>query len=286
MIHHSPNRVMLKPPITLVQGDEKHQVASNIAGIPRIASCPGPGSQKFLINEGSETCHIQPLQQQQHQQHVSISLDQTLNSNNQHVAAQRQNFQPRRQHQQDRSNAQEVSKIHSMDLISLGSTSIGHTYPNNLFSSSSDRTAHTAAAGDLLSMSYCALDTPLSSNPSNTPNKKRSATMVDGMYGSDVGRGTSTPGRYKNRSIMNHAVPLTTTHIPHSHTSHHLQNGAFIPNHEDTSYFNNSTQSQSTLTSSPLASTMDGSNDESYSNHRTTRQCLRSDSFEMMMDDC
>jgi hypothetical protein len=296
MIHHSANITMLKPPpASFVQDGQhqQHQIASNMAGNRRSASSPG-----------SHNCHNQPTTHHQH--HASMNHH-DQDSSHHHAAAQYQTYTPSQsqpQHQQYQAFAQEANKRHSMDLITPRATSFGYTntnnnghssFPslqNNLFQSSSHHTAHTAVAGDLLSMSRRALDYP----PLPTTTKKRSATMVDGMLcGSDVGdNSTSTPGRYNNNN--QHAMPQPTTPTPHNpqlnNGHHNVQNGSFIPNLQDTSCFNY-TQMQSTPTttttstsvSSPLVGVMGGNTDESYQNHRTIRRCLRSDSFEMM-DDC
>ncbi len=273
MIQHSPNS-MLKSHNSLIQGSQHHQIDSNMDdSLPRI---------DYSINEGSEKQH-----------RASVSVDQTpdIATQHQHVAAYCHNFtqsQPQCQH--NHSFAQEFSKRHSMELITPLSTSFGHTYTNNgqqtnLFLSSSHHTAHTAAAGDLLSMSRRALDNPHPSNPSNDT-KKRSSTMVDGMcdVGSACDRSSITPGRYKTSSIVAQHAPLTL-----QFNSQNIQKGLFIPSLQDASCFNKFQLQSPTLTttstcvSSPLVGAVDGNN-QSYQHHRTIRQCIRSDSFEMMDD--
>lgn len=279
---HSPSS-MLKTPLSFVQGGQQHQIASNMKGIP--TSDGYPGNNTSVINGGSEAS--QNKQPTQHHR-VSGPVDQTANSTHHNVSAQRQNInslqlQPSRC-QQDQSFAQNFSKRHSMDLITTrGASTFGHTCTNNsglqnnnLFHSSSHHTTHTAAAGDLLSMSRRSLDTALPDNSSNVITKKRSATMVDDMM-SDVGvvcDGSSTnQGRFNtSNNIMQHLE----TQTPQLNTQR-MSKG-----------FNNNTPSltsTSTNVSSPLIDEADGNDYDSYLNHRTIRQCLRADSFEMM-DDC
>ena len=276
---------------SFIQGSQHYQIASNMdKSLPRIDDYLG--KKKCAFKEGSETCHNQPTQQHR----ASASVDLTPDITTQHVATQCHNFTQSQPHfQHNHSFAQEVSKIHNMELITPLSTSFGHTYTknngqqNNLFHSSSHHTAHTAAAGDLLSMSRRALDNPHPSNSSNGITKKRSSTMVDGMC--DVGgacdRSSFPPGQY---NTSNDIVPQSTTHTP-QFNSQNVHNGSLIPSLQDASSFNkfqlqSPTQiTTSTCVSYPVFGSMDGNIDESFQNHRTIRQCIRSDSFEMMDDD-
>jgi hypothetical protein len=145
---------------------------------------------------------------------------------------------------------------------------------SNLFKSSSHRTSHTAAAGDLLTMSRRALDPPqLNCSP-----KKRSVATADATDNAsqlNFIRSPSAPtqGLY---NPLNPTQQQIQQHIPASHYSNPLkQNEMLIPNQS---------QSASSSIEWASASTDHEGMEKSHQEHRTIRRCRRSDSFEMMED--
>lgn len=178
---------------------------------------------------------------------------------------------------------QPQSQVHSvasaMDLISSSSQigqSNGNRFPpqhqNNLFQSSSHHTSHTAAAGDLLSMSRRALDPP-TINQNSLGGKKRSSTMTDDPDGNDVNMNGSTFNGPQHDNLHQSAgAHQVTTATPAETSPFHL-NGFSVTG--TTKLYNN-------VSTSTFAS--QGGMDESYQQHRTIRRCQRSDSFEMMDD--
>eukprot|EP00804_Cyclotella_cryptica_P011257 CCRYP_007746-RA/>CCRYP_007746-RA protein AED:0.21 eAED:0.21 QI:762/1/1/1/0/0/3/2274/272 len=185
------------------------------------------------------------------------------------------------------------SVLSSMDLMLPSTFSKQPSAANNLssfgrgypFQSSSHHTSHTAAAGDLLSMSHRSMEA--SSNNSKEQTKKRTASYsgrshMESMMMTTQSNYFITPQQQQNVFSWN-----ATTAAP---GSHHLP-----PSNNAVSRL--STGASQLSSSSTIASAsgswysqqqgqQDSENDESYQHHRTIRQCRRSDSFEMMDDGC
>lgn len=202
----------------------------------------------------------------------------------QHSIQWQQQQQPRQQQQnQPNFSYQQRNRSGSfaIDLISSTTTSQVAPYQNNqtlqnlnLFKSSSHRTSHTAAAGDLLTMSHRALDPPQqsSSNGLIVGTKKRSSTGSSDF--NFANRRTSSGGNQQQQHYIN-------TTPQHSSIMQVGVGDAKFPNND----MNQDTTSAMKNTACVSASTMGG--DDAYNNdseHRTIRQCRRSDSFEMMDD--
>ena len=210
----------------------------------------------------------------------------------QHVAPQPQNSIQRQHH----------SFSSSMDLISPASSTTGHDargssaiqpVQSNLFKSSSHHTSHTAAAGDLLTMSRRALYPPQSSQ-SNAIARKRSATMANGTNDSsntgqlDVMSMNGTNSHISGQHQTNSLNSQQHIHAPqHSHLMDQSR-GVFPNDAQGKVHFNDQAASPTGIppptyvSSSTIGSA--GDNDESYQQHRTIRRCRRSDSFDMMED--
>ena len=193
---------------------------------------------------------------------------------------QQQQNQPNFSYQQrNRSGSFAIDLISSTTTSQVAPCHNNQTLQNfNLFKSSSHRTSHTAAAGDLLTMSHRALDPPPQQSSSNgliVGTKKRSSTGSSDF--NFVNRRTSSGGSHQQQ--QQHYINTTPQH------SSIMQVGvgdAKFPNNND---MNQDTTSAVKNTAYVSASTMGG--DDAYnddSEHRTIRQCRRSDSFEMMDD--
>eukprot|EP00578_Thalassiosira_sp_NH16_P023380 CAMPEP_0181096406 /NCGR_PEP_ID=MMETSP1071-20121207/11017_1 /TAXON_ID=35127 /ORGANISM="Thalassiosira sp., Strain NH16" /LENGTH=270 /DNA_ID=CAMNT_0023178815 /DNA_START=8 /DNA_END=820 /DNA_ORIENTATION=- len=269
---------MLKPTVAVVQGGQ-HQHEQSGSSIRRTEL---PIYRQGMING---TTH-QPRQDPAG--HVQ---------NSESVAALPQNNMQWQHQQQRPSFGQQTNTRHdyhsfasSMDLISpTTSTSLSHgnatirPLPNDLFKSSSHHTSHTAAAGDLLTMSRRALDPP-PPNPSTPLTKKRSSTDADA-----IGRNT---GHFNftnmNRShstgrqqfMYNSNAQQPSANVP-QHRSSSEQAGGGLPNPQATSDFSHN--GYTNYVSSSTIGTA-GDNEDSRHEHRTIRQCRRENSFEMMED--
>ena len=159
----------------------------------------------------------------------------------------------------------------SMDFTStsLPGKSGGTLFPpiqKDLFQASSHHTSHTAAAGDLLSMSRVAFEGP-KMNQNSLGGKKRSVSIAGG-------RGDDVKMNEMSKKQQN------------SGEAHHVSAN---PTDTTLSFYNNgfnplaTTKLYNTVSSSTFVS--QGGSDESYQQHRTIRRCQRSDSFEMMEDE-
>lgn len=171
------------------------------------------------------------------------------------------NMQWQSQHQQQRFLGQPANTRHhsytaSMDLMShTASTSVANqSTANILFKSSSHRTAHTSVAGDLLTMSRRALNPP--------PPNQRIVTS-----------------KKRNSMSVHHFITNSNPQQPHIHAPQHTQG---FPNDQRTSFFNGQ-ESKNSTSPSTLGIVM-ADKKESCQEHRTIRQCRRSNSFEMMED--
>lgn len=216
--------------------------------------------------------------------------------NIQAVAPQPQNNMQWR-HQQQQAFGQQASTRHhsfaySMDLISP-TTSTSHTngtsstlqpVQSHLFRSSSHHTSHTAAAGDLLTMSRRALEP---SPPNQHYLRKRSSTDANG---SNTSQSNGMIMNGSNSQILGQHHASATNPQQQAHVPQHLQSmeqvGGLFPNTQDKSSFGNQASAAFQTTASVSSSTVGtaGDNDESHQHHRTIRRCRRSDSSEMMED--
>ena len=240
---------MLKPSVTIVQSQHSAD------GSERRLSLP----HDFMVSETSSQngTSIAPQKKQQQQSggapHVQYAL------------------QPQQQH----SNTQVRSVTSAMDLMStssLSSTFFPPPQQTDLFKSSSHHTSHTAAAGDLLSMSRRAFEPPLGMQKS-VSGKKRSSTI------------TEDPGNDVRMDGMNFVGPQSITQQQNNVQTHHV----FATPTDTSTFHNNGFNSTATTKLCNIVSTStfssQGGADESYQQHRTIRRCQRPDSFEMMEDD-
>ena len=261
---------MLTPTVAALQGEKNEQ--TDFAGIRRTNE---PSIHQNMTNgQGQNVQHV-PAQPQHH---IYWKLQQDASS----------------AHQTD---IRHYSFASSMDLISSTAASVAyahgnsyqptHSQPlqNDLFKSSSHHTSHTAAAGDLLTMSRRALDPP-APNQVDFFTKKRSVTMADA-------RDNSSQLNFKNSPARSYSVPaqgLSNLLNPlqqqnqyqlYMHAPQHInpleQKGVFFPNQS------RSGSSSVERASSSMVHDLGGV-DESHQEHRTIRRCRRSDSFEMMED--
>lgn len=198
----------------------------------------------------------------------------------------------------------------SMDLISTTvSTATTHAtgtsafqpLQSQLFSSSSHHTSHTAAAGDLLTMSRRALD----SQPHGQADAMLKRRLEDGSVGQPQNRGgghTSTMseaasgkhsshstfvGLYGNHSESRGQHHANATHPEqqvrapqHSHPTEHA-GGVVLPKTQGKAFYPDTSFFDAVATSS---SVVGAAGDYTHQHHRTIRRCRRSDSFEMMED--
>ncbi|KAL3822368.1 hypothetical protein ACHAXA_001745 [Cyclostephanos tholiformis] len=195
---------------------------------------------------------------------VSTSASTGQGQSVQYVSAQAQhNFQ--------RSDIRHYSFASSMDLISsthASATAHVNEYQSpqsqplhsGLFLSSSHHTSHTAAAGDLLTMSRRALE-PLQLNSFT---KKRSFTTT--------AEAAATDNAGELNFIRSYSVPTQGLYNPLNPTQQLIQQ------HIHPSEHGNPIEKKELLIPNQSPST-------SHQEHRTIRRCLRSDSFEMMEDD-
>lgn len=187
------------------------------------------------------------------------------------------------------------STVSSMDLM-MPSNFSAHAQGNissnapahSLFNSSSHHTSHTAAAGDLLTMSRRALD------PSRPIDQKK-RTASDDSNGQTINSNTNMIGGSSQTAGQYFTGPLHAPHQGHVR-GYNSMDMSDLSYHQQPSFLN----ALSPATTEPTALSTDGSsgstsascamggiynteeNDESYQHHRTTRRCRRSDSFEMM----
>eukprot|EP00584_Thalassiosira_punctigera_P024927 CAMPEP_0172557352 /NCGR_PEP_ID=MMETSP1067-20121228/72756_1 /TAXON_ID=265564 ORGANISM="Thalassiosira punctigera, Strain Tpunct2005C2" /NCGR_SAMPLE_ID=MMETSP1067 /ASSEMBLY_ACC=CAM_ASM_000444 /LENGTH=274 /DNA_ID=CAMNT_0013346413 /DNA_START=159 /DNA_END=983 /DNA_ORIENTATION=+ len=273
---------MLKPTVAVVQGQQQESSAY-VGRDVRRASEPNFNG---MVNGVFSALNRQPQAQ-----------------NTQPAASQPQNnMQWQHQQQQtglgQQAGARHLSFASSMDLISPASNphfsgnSTSQPLQSNLFRSSSHHTSHTAAAGDLLTMSRRALaPSQPQPNKSHAIAKKRSATLADAnsSYISQVSF-TSTNTNGVNPQIAGQiracANPRQQFHSPqHSFSIEQL---GVNPNSNSQDDFCLNNQASSAFdaavnVSSSTVSTF-ADKDESHQHHRTIRRCRRSDSFEMMED--
>jgi hypothetical protein len=242
-----------------------------------------------MSNGGGLISSNQQYPPQQVAQPLPMEQQFQTNAQEQHIVQPQNSIQWQQQQQQQQNQPnfsyqqRNRSGSFAIDLISSTTTSQVAPFQNNqtlqnlnLFKSSSHRTSHTAAAGDLLTMSHRALDPPPQQSNSNGLNKKRPSTGSSDF--NFVNRRTSSGGNQQQQ--QQHYINTT----PQQHSSI-MQIGV-----GDTTFPNNNDMNQDTTsavknTASVSASTM---GDDAYNNddseHRTIRQCRRSDSFEMMDD--
>jgi hypothetical protein len=260
----------LRPTVAALQGEKNEQ--SDISGIRRTNE---PSIHQSTNGQGQNVQHV-PAQPQHH-----IHW----------------------KHQQDESSAHQTDTRHysfasSMDLISSTAASVAHAngnsyqptqsqqLENDLFKSSSHHTSHTAAAGDLLTMSHRALD-PTAPNKMIFFTKKRSVTTADTTDNASQRNFKNGPARSFSvpaQGLSNLMNPLQQQHQHqlYMHAPQHSnpleQKGVFFPNQS------RSGSSSVEWASSSIVHDLGGV-DESHQEHRTIRRCRRSDSFEMMEDD-
>lgn len=246
---------MLKPSVTIVQN------LHNGDGSERRHSLP---CNSMMVEMSSQNGTSMVTQQQQ--------------PGSAHQARQPQHVQyPQQQLSHSNTQVRSGSVPSSMDLISTSTFSRTFFSPqqqHNLFKSSSHHTSHTAAAGDLLSMSRRALEPP-SNLKETVSGKKRSSTI------------TEDPGNDDTMDGMSIAAPQNNnTQQQNNKQGHHV---CATPTVTSTFYDNgfNLTTATTKLCSAVSSSTFasQGGSDESYQQHRTIRRCQRSESFEMMEDD-
>mmetsp|Transcript_13464 Transcript_13464/g.29242 ORF Transcript_13464/g.29242 Transcript_13464/m.29242 type:complete len:278 (+) Transcript_13464:178-1011(+) len=266
---------MLKPTVAVVQGGQRQEQSG--ASIRRTSE----PSFRGMNNGGFATNQQPPQASAGHAQNVPSA------------AAQPQNNMQWQHGLGQQANTRHHSFASSMDLIShTASTSIANRnvtaqpLHDNLFKSSSHHTSHTVAAGDLLTMSRRALDPP-PPNQSNFITKKRSATKADATGDSNTGQSNdsmSINGSGSNSTRGQHFMNNSNPQKPIMHAPQHKvldQMGGAFPNNQATSFLTRPASTNS-ISSSTLG-TM-GEKEESYQEHRTIRQCRRSNSFEMMED--
>ena len=247
---HSSN--MLKPSVTIVQSQHSDD------GSERRLSLP----HNFMIGETSRQNGTSMAPQQKQQKQSGYT----------HQAPYAQ--QPQQQH----SNTQVRSVASAMDLMSTsslpGTTFFQPPQQTNLFKSSSHHTSHTAAAGDLLSMSRRAFEPP-SDLQKSVGGKKRSSTM------------TENPGIDANMDGMSCVGPQSNG--TQQQNNMQMQHDVFATPTDTSTFHNNGSNSIATTKLCNIVSTStfasQGGADDSYQQHRTIRRCQRSDSFEMMEDD-
>lgn len=248
---------MLKPSVTVVQSQH------NADGSERRISLP----PNFMMHgiSGQNDTSMAPQQQQQHQQ-----------PGNNFVGA------PQAQHvQQQHTTTQVRSVASSMDLSTsslsgqFNRTSFLPPQQKHLFQSSSHHTSHTAAAGDLLSMSRRAFEPPSIHQQNSLGGKKRSSTISEDP-GHDVNmNGMSIVGPQQQNNLQQQQQNNIGMSATPTDTSSSYNNG--FNSNATTKLCNN-------VSSSTFAS--QGDADESYQHHRTIRRrCQRPGSFEMMEDD-
>lgn len=228
----------------------------------------------------------QPLSMEQEQQFQANAQQQHIVQPQHSIQYQQQPPQQQQQQHQPNFSYQQRNRSGSfaLDLISSTTTSQVAPYQNNqtlqnfnLFKSSSHRTSHTAVAGDLLTMSHRALDPPQQSNYSNglVITKKRSSTCSNDF---NFGNRRNNSGESQQQQQQQHYINTTPQHS----SIMQVGVGDTFPNNND---MNQDTTSAVKNTACVSASTME--DDDAYNNdseHRTIRQCRRSDSFEMMED--
>ena len=161
--------------------------------------------------------------------------------------------------------------VSSMDLM-MPSTSFANRLPANtvdspLFISSSHHTSHIAAAGDLLSMSRCTVDSQIAGANQSDASKKRNSTMTDGGMQQHHQQGNVAQNNMMDQDMSN--------------PPQHYNNNVSAPTGTATSR----SSFDSSTTGGNYLRTLGGSNEEPLQ-HRAIRQCRRSDSFEMMDDGC
>lgn len=193
---------------------------------------------------------VATAQQQQHMQLGVASSQQQSFAQIPAASAQ----QPKLQH----------SILSSMDLMVPSSFSRPHTTTENknatfsMFKSSSHHTSHTAAAGDLLSMSR-SIDT----TSVRASEKKRTASYGGQSYRDTIMQGANNGSQFGVQQQNNTATPAMWS-LP-TPTTNNIVN-------------------QVTGGSFSSASQQLQGNEESYQNQMAKRRCRRADSFEMMDD--
>jgi len=270
---------MLAPTL---QGEQHEQ--SDITGVRRTNE---PSLHRSMTN-GDVGAHQQSTN--------NASTGQGLNV--QYVAAQPQH-NIYRKYQQHESSAHQTDNRHysfasSMDLISSTTASTvnanGNSYQstqsqplqNDLFKSSSHHTSHTAAAGDLLTMSRRALDPP-APNQMISFTKKRSAAMADANDNASQFNLKECPVRSFSDPTqgLDNVMNTLQQQQQHMHAPQHCnpleQKGAFFSNQSPLA------SSSVAWVSSSIAHDLGGIG-ELHQEHRAIRRCRRSDSFEMMED--
>ncbi|KAL7511408.1 hypothetical protein ACHAXN_008606 [Cyclotella atomus] len=179
----------------------------------------------------------------------------------QHPFAQMPPARPQQQHQ----HGNHRSYLSSMDLMTASSFNRpphGNTNSSfGMFKSSSHHTSHTAAAGDLLSMSRN-MDTPAISKEQ----KKRTASYGGKSYSDSMAQSAMQFKAQQHQQLNPAAMwsqPTSTTR----NTATTVSAG----------HFNNGTTAQPTSYQQQLQN-----NQESYEYQNNKRRCQRADSFEMM----
>ncbi|KAL7482676.1 hypothetical protein ACHAW6_008331 [Cyclotella cf. meneghiniana] len=235
------------------------------------------------------------LPPRQQNSHISLSqpqapLAQQFDSNRFQHPSQPPSFGPMSVSSQQHPQTHH-SVLASMDLMLPSSFSAQPSRGNNpssfgkgsLFQSSSHHTSHTAAAGDLLSMSHRPMET--SSNNAKEQTKKRTASysgrshMEAMMMNSNISPFVM-PQQQLNVFSWNAATAVAGSQqlpTPNSTANSVSANGSMLSSSSTSASASGSWFSQ-------LQEQQDRDSDESYQHHRTIRQCRRSDSYEMMDD--
>eukprot|EP00581_Thalassiosira_minuscula_P017441 CAMPEP_0183730884 /NCGR_PEP_ID=MMETSP0737-20130205/33767_1 /TAXON_ID=385413 /ORGANISM="Thalassiosira miniscula, Strain CCMP1093" /LENGTH=261 /DNA_ID=CAMNT_0025963475 /DNA_START=198 /DNA_END=983 /DNA_ORIENTATION=- len=260
---------MLKQTVAVVQGQQHQQESGDIRRLSE------PNLTLGLTN-GSIAAPQQPPQALVGQsQGISAGAFQPQNN----TASQPQQHQGFGQ----QANVRHHSFASSMDLIStnhptsqINGASNFQPFQDHLFKSSSHHTSHTAAAGDLLTMSRRSLCPP-PPDKSNGMIKKRSSTMVDTNSIRPSQSSVVTMNGFNSRGRHNSGATNPQQQVPQFPSMKQI--GGFFPSTQEKSLFNYPRSSVSSSTVGTM-----GDEDDSYHHHRTIRRCIRSESVDMMDD--
>lgn len=185
---------------------------------------------------------------------------------------------------------QEHRRHSSSTVKHFSGSAASKTFQGNLFTSSSHHTSHTAAAGDLLTMSRRALCPPQSKQGTATTRKR--SVPISNTNGNNTGQlnlMSMSDGNVSYMSGQQQKTPFNTYQHIHApqHTPLMVQSRGIFPNDaaQGKVHFNyqapTAIQPATYVSSSSVGSTED--NEESYQLHRK-KKCRRitDDSSEMM----
>ena len=151
---------------------------------------------------------------------------------------------------------------------------------NSLFKSSSHHTSHTAAAGDLLSMSR----TRDTESPSGREQmKKRTASYGDYSH-MDMDASMSNQFGVPQQQQQQRNVFLMGTGTPSAAGAQPFHPRSFVSQVSEASIFQNVSSGASV--GSVYSHQQQEHDGDSYQHHTNKRRCLRSSSFDMMDDGC